>query len=155
MSSNKSKVKEKTNGPIFKFSDAEFVKEFPGVLRCAIRCVNGINAEEDLAGSERFKGSIGMCHVYKGNDGHFVIFYSSDKRIITTQQGMYTNYKTFHSIRCDSSLFIFEEDFTRTEEALCATWDVSYYMHKLKEYVALSNLMSIFDNSLDHSEESE
>lgn len=143
----------------FDLKDAKFISEFPGILKCAAVCKNGIVTDRDLEDASQYKGQIGMCQVYKGNFGYFVVFFAEDLTIITTKQGIYTNHNNFHSVRADNSLFVFEEDFSKYEEAICIMFDVTKgfqlleHKHILEEFLNSLNFRRTNFNDEDEVDE--
>ena len=83
-----------------------------------------------------------MCQIYKGNVGYFAVFFASDLAIITTKQGIYSNHQTFHSFRSDSTLFIFEEDFSKAEDATCIMFDVTRGFQLIEQKHILEEFLS-------------
>lgn len=123
--------------------DAKFVCEFPGYLRCSLECKNGIVTDEKIARISDYVGNAGMCQIYSSQEGYFAIFFTSDRSVISSSRGVYTHNNAFHSIRSDTSLFVFEEDYTRREEAMCYLSDVKYYCEQLREIIMLKKAVSI------------
>lgn len=146
-----SKQKEKTLQFEFRLpvKEVEFISEFPGYFRCALECNNGIVSEEQLKAVSEYIGDVGMCQVYNSPEGHLAVFCTSDRSVITTHRGVYTNVSGFHSIRSEDSLFVFEEDYSVSEEALCNMADVRYYYDQLKELYAIKKAVSIFNGFIE------
>lgn len=126
------------------FSDADYVTEFPAVMKCAIECVNGLVTGVDIDGASDYSGHVGCCQVYRGVMGFFIVFFADDLTIITTPQGIYNHTSLFHAIRSEYSMFVFEEDYSRYEEAFCIMSDIESGMKKIRKYKALEQIFSAF-----------
>lgn len=127
----------------------EFIAEFPGYLRCALECENGIATDVILHRMNNYIGDVGMCQIYRCDEGYFVVFYTSDRSVITTNRGVYNNGNLFHSIRSDTSLFVFEEDYSHIEEAKCCLSDVKMYVNQLREIAMLKKAVALFNGEGD------
>lgn len=131
------------------FSDADYITEFPAIMKCAIECVNGLVTGIDIDGASEYSGHVGCCQVYKGVMGFFIVFFADDLTIITTPQGIYNHTIMFHAIRSDFSLFVFEEDYSRYEEAFCIMSDIETGISRLRKCRALEQIFSSFHKSIE------